>query len=104
LINSTRLNDSVTLTGKIDNEGNIGPIGGVVEKAKAAKAGGKTLFIIPEENSQLVTYKYAEKKLGGFTIVEREPETIDAKEYIEKNVGIKSEYLDTIDDVLKYEK
>jgi predicted S18 family serine protease len=102
--NSTRLNDSVTLTGTIDNEGNIGPIGGVVEKAKAAKAGGKTLFLIPEENSQLVTYKYAEKKLGGFTIVEREPETIDAKEYIEKNVGIRIEYVNTIDDVLKYEK
>ena len=26
------------------------------------------------------------------------------KEYIEQNVGIKTEYVDTIDDVLNYEK
>ena len=102
--NNTRLNDSITLTGTIDNEGNIGPIGGVLEKAKAAKAGGKTLFLIPRENSELVTYKFVERKFGGFTVVERVPEIVNAKEYIEKNVGIRIEYVDTIDDVLKYEK
>jgi predicted S18 family serine protease len=102
--NNTELNKSITLTGTIDNEGNIGQIGGVLEKAKAAKAGGKTLFLIPRENSQLVTYNYVERKLGGFTIVEQKPEIVDAKEYIEKEVGINIEYVDTIDDVLKYEK
>ncbi|HEY3361699.1 MAG TPA: S16 family serine protease [Methanosarcina sp.] len=102
--NNTKLNNSITLTGTIDNEGNIGPIGGILEKAQAAKAGGKTLFLVPRENSQLVTYKDVERKFGGFTIVEREPETVDAKEYIEKNVGIRIEYVDTINDVLRYEK
>jgi predicted S18 family serine protease len=102
--NNTELNKSITLTGTIDNEGNIGQIGGVLEKAKAAKAGGKTLFLVPRENSQLVTYNYVERKLGGFTIVEQKPEIVDAKEYIEKEVGINIEYVDTIDDVLKYEK
>ena len=86
--NNTELNDSITLTGTIDNEGNIGPIGGVLEKAQAAKAGGKTLFLIPRKNSELVTYKFVERKLGGFTVIERVPEIVDAKEYIEKNVGI----------------
>lgn len=102
--NNTKLNKSITLTGTIDNEGNIGQIGGVLEKAQAAKAGGKTLFLIPRENSQLVTYKYVEKKFGGFTVIEQKPEIVDAKEYIEKEVGINIEYVDTIDDVLKYEK
>lgn len=102
--NNTELNKSITLTGTIDNEGNIGQIGGVLEKAKAAKAGGKTLFLIPRGNSKLVTYHYVERKLGGFTIVEQKPEIVDAKEYIEKEVGINIEYVDTIDDVLKYEK
>lgn len=103
-IDNTKLNDSITLTGTIDNEGNIGPIGGVIEKAKAAKTGGKTLFLVPRENSGLVNYKDVERNFGGFTIVEREPETVDAKEYIEKNVGIRVEYVDKIDDVLRYEK
>jgi predicted S18 family serine protease len=102
--NNPRLNDSITLTGTIDNEGNIGPIGGVLEKAQAAKAGGKTLFLIPRENSKLVTYKYVERKLGGFTIVAREPEVLDAEEYLEEKVGINIEYVDTIDDVLRYER
>lgn len=102
--NNTELNKSITLTGTIDNKGNIGQIGGVLEKAKAAKAGGKTLFLIPRGNSKLVTYHYVERKLGGFTIVEQKPEIVDAKEYIEKEVGINIEYVDTIDDVLKYEK
>lgn len=102
--NSVRLNDSITLTGTIDNEGNIGPIGGVVEKAQAAKAGGKTLFLVPGANSELVTYKYVERKVGSFTLIERKPEVVDTEKYIEKNVGIDVEYVNTIDDVLRYEK
>ncbi|RXA20472.1 ATP-dependent protease [Methanosarcina sp. MSH10X1] len=102
--NSTRLNDSITLTGTIDSEGSIGEIGGVVEKAEAAKAGGKTLFLVPRENSELVTYKLVERNFGGFIITEREPEIVDAEEYIEEEVGIDIEYVDTIDDVLRYQR
>jgi predicted S18 family serine protease len=101
-IDNKTLNDSITLTGTVDNEGNVGAIGGVLEKAQAAKAGGKTLFLIPGENSELVTYKLVERHYGGITVVEREPEASNAKDYIEKNVGIRTEYVDTIDDVLRY--
>lgn len=102
-IDNATLNDSITLTGTIDNEGYIGAIGGAVEKAQAAKEGGKTLFLIPEENSELVTYKLVERKIGGFTIVERQPQVVDAEQYIEENVGINVEYVNTIDDVLRFE-
>lgn len=101
-INGTELNNSVTLTGTIDDEGNVGAIGGVFEKAKAAEAGGKTLFLLPRENSELVTYKTVERKIGSFTVVERVPEVVDAEQYIEDEVGIDVRYVDTIDDVLKY--
>ncbi len=99
-----KLNNSITITGTIDSKGNIGVIGGVLEKAKAAKVGGKTLFLIPRENGGLVTYKYVERKFSDFIFVERAPEIVNAKEYIEKNVGIRTEYVDTIDEVLNYEK
>ena len=102
--NSTRLNNNITLTGTIDNEGNIGPISGVLEKAQAAKAGGKTLFLVPRGNSKIVTYKSVEKKIGGFTFIEKKPEIVDAKKYIEGEVGIDIEYVATIDDVLRYER
>ena len=45
---NTRLNDSITLTGTIDNEGNIGPIGGVLEKAKAAESRGQNSLPYPQ--------------------------------------------------------
>ncbi|AAM04192.1 TPA: ATP-dependent protease [Methanosarcina acetivorans] len=102
-INGTELNDSITLTGTIDDEGNVGEIGGVFEKATAAEAGGKTLFLLPRENSELVTYKLVSRKIGGIDVVQRVPETVDAEEYIEENVGINVEYVDTIEDVLEYE-
>jgi len=79
-------------------------IGGVLEKVKAAKAGGKTLFLIPRENGGLVTYKYVERNFSDFTFVERVPEIMNAKEYIDQNMGIRTEYVDTIDNVLNYEK
>ncbi len=102
LDNKTKLNNSITLTGTIDDKGNVGAIGGVLEKAQAAKAGGKTLFLIPRKNSELVTYKLVERHYGGITLIEREPEVADAKEYIETNVGIRIEYVDSIGDVLRY--
>lgn len=91
----------VTLTGTIDQYGNVGSIGGVIEKATAAKDGGKNLFLIPRENSRLVQYVEKTRNLYGITITEQEPEVLDAKEYVETNVGIKVEYVDSIDDVLK---
>lgn len=103
-IDNVELNNSITLTGTIDSDGDIGAIGGVLEKAQAAKDGGKTLFLIPRENSELVIYKDVERNFHGFTVIESVPETVNAKEFIEKNVGIPTEYVDTVDDLIKYEK
>ena len=102
--NNVKLNNSITLTGTIDSEGNVGAIGGILEKAQAAKDGGKLLFLIPRENSELVIYKDVERNFHGFTVIESVPETVSAKEYIEKKVGIRTEYVDTIDDLIQYEK
>lgn len=103
-IDNVRLNNSITLTGTIDSDGNVGAIGGVLEKSQAAKDGGKVLFLIPRENSELVIYKDEERNFHGFTVIESAPENVNTKEYIEKNVGIRTEYVDTIDDLIQYEK
>lgn len=101
-INGTELNNSITLTGTIDDEGNVGAIGGVFEKAEAAEAGGKSLFLLPRENNELVIYNLQERRIGGITVVERVPEVVDAEDYIEEELDIDIEYVDTIDDVLRY--
>jgi predicted S18 family serine protease len=100
-LDNLTLKKDITLTGTIDMFGHVGAIGGVVEKAKAANDSGKTLFLLPQENSQLVLYTEQTTTYGGITVIEQVPKTVDAKEYIEANVGIKVEYVDNIEDVLK---
>jgi predicted S18 family serine protease len=50
LTNQTPRSD-VMMTGTIDENGNIGQVGGVLEKARAAKAGGATVFVVPPGQS-----------------------------------------------------
>lgn len=39
-------------TGTIDDEGNVGPIGGVTEKLYGARAAGATIFLTPADNCE----------------------------------------------------
>lgn len=96
------LKNNMTLTGTIDENGHVGAIGGVVEKAKAAKESGKNLFLLPKENSELVQYKEEQTNRRGLIITRQIPETVDARQYIMANVGINVEYVDNIGDILKY--
>jgi predicted S18 family serine protease len=101
-LENKELKNNVTLTGTIDQYGHVGAIGGVIEKANASKESGKTLFLLPKENSQLVQYVEKTSNIGGMTVIEQIPQITDAKQYIEANIGITVEYVDNIDDVLKY--
>ncbi len=101
-LENKELKNNVTLTGTIDQYGHVGAIGGVIEKANASKESGKTLFLLPKENSQLVQYIEKTSNIGGMTMIEQIPQITDAKQYIEANIGINVEYVDNIDDVLKY--
>lgn len=100
-IEGSSVRSDVTLTGTIDQEGHVGAIGGVLEKAEASKTKGKTLFLLPRENSQLVRYAERTRDYYGYTIIQRVPERVDAKEYIESEIGIRTEYVDTIEDVIR---
>ncbi len=94
------IDPGVTLTGTIDKDGHVGAIGGVIEKATAAKASGKTLFLLPKENSVIVQYTRKAINYGGFTLIERVPEQISTQDYIVKNIGINVTFVDSIDDVI----
>ena len=94
------IDESLTLTGTIDNDGHIGAIGGVVAKATAAKEQGKNLFLLPREN-QLITQPASQTPATGISTTARlvHPQ-VSAKDYIEKNIGINVAYVNTIDDVI----
>ena len=94
------LNQSVTVTGTLDEDGNIGPVGGILEKAEAAAASGKTLLILSDENDRMIDYREEDRGLGGLRITRQRPMVTDAKEYIEENLGIRVKYVDTLDDLI----
>ncbi|NMA09825.1 MAG: peptidase S16 [Methanomicrobiales archaeon] len=94
------LNESVTVTGTIDEDGKIGPVGGILEKAEAARRGGKTLLILSDENNQVCDYHEGTRSFGGLRISRQWPPIVDSKEYIEENLGIRVKYVNTLDDLL----
>lgn len=102
VLNHQPLQQDVTLTGTIDSNGHIGAIGGVLEKAQAAEESGKSLILLPLENAQLVQYVQTTRRVGRFTFPQQTSMTIDAKEYIEQEIGIQVEYVETILQVGEY--
>lgn len=50
------INPNIMITGTISLDGTIGPVGGVVEKALAAKDVGATTFLVPEGQSVQIYY------------------------------------------------
>lgn len=94
------INPSVTLTGTIDESGHVGAIGGIVEKAEAAKASGITLFLLPRENSRLTVYDQQVQDYRGFQLVSYSSRTVEARSYLANTTGIHAEYIDTIDDAV----
>jgi predicted S18 family serine protease len=101
-IDQTQPQDDLIMTGTIDQDGHVGAIGGVVEKATAAKKANKTLLLLPRENSQLVRYSEQTGNYFGHSVAQRNPEEVDAREYIESMIGIRVEYVDSIDDILAH--
>ncbi len=97
-----RLNSSVMITGTINHDGTIGPVGGVLEKAEAAKSIGAQLFLVPLLQSSQITYetkKYCER-IGWSQIctIEQIPKKVN----ISEEIGIEVKEVMNIEDALKY--
>jgi predicted S18 family serine protease len=82
------LDDNVTLTGTID------PDGSVLLEAQAARDTGKSLLLLPGENHRIERTVPVERTISGIGVIERRPESLDARETIEVI------FVDDIDDVL----
>ncbi|MCS7106040.1 MAG: ATP-dependent protease, partial [Candidatus Aenigmarchaeota archaeon] len=102
LIENKTLNQSVMMTGTINSDGTIGPVGEIVAKAKAAKDVGAKLFLVPKGQSVQVYYKPIEhcERFGPITYcsTEYKPEKID----VSKEVGIAVKEVSNIREALKY--
>jgi uncharacterized protein len=77
--------EDVGITGTILDDGSIGQIGGVIEKAAAVAEQGKTLFLVPKGQSVIKYYEQqvTEERRGFITIqrVRYVPKELDLNEF-----------------------
>jgi len=97
-----RLKQDVMITGAINHDGTIGPVGDILPKAKLAKSVGAKILLVPLLQSHETTYKtrkYCEQ-LGYSEIctIEKIPEKID----IGKEAGINVIEVKDIGEALQY--
>ena len=96
------INEDVTITGTMNDDGKIGQVSGIVAKGKAAKDIGMDMILVPKGQKQYTTYK-EEKKCEKylFTTVCR-TEIKEEKVDVEKEIGIEVIEVDNIEEALKY--
>jgi uncharacterized protein len=69
------------VTGMINPDTTIGPVGGLKEKLEAAAASGAKTFIVPLGQSKYTYYERVLARRGPFTFITVRPETVDLKSY-----------------------
>ncbi len=73
----------IYVTGTIEPDGSIGPVGGVLEKAAAAAEAGAKVFIVPAGQSKVEVPVPVERKLApGFTLVVYRYKVVDLGDYL----------------------
>jgi len=96
------IREDVAITGAINHDGSIGPVGDILEKAKIAKQNNINLFLVPLTQSKEVVYEEKKicKKYGNveYCRVEQIPKVIN----IAEEVGIEVKEVKNIEEALSY--
>lgn len=96
------INESVTITGTLDENGNVGKVSGILAKARAAKEAGMSLFLVPPGQGSYTTYE-EEKSCEDYIITKICRSVVKPKEVdVEEEIGIKVEEVSTVEEALKY--
>jgi uncharacterized protein len=84
VIENKSLAHDVLITGTVNHDGTIGPVSGIVEKAKAAKENNASLFLVPLLQSREIIYETRKncEKLGPAEVctVEQVPRRVNVSE------------------------
>ena len=96
------INDQILLTGTIQPDGTIGPVGGVPQKAEAAGKHGAKIFIVPKGESTTFVQECTEKKEGAFYFRNCRSEPRDLSPILEEKYGMKVVEATDLKSVLEY--
>lgn len=100
-ISGFKINRSVMITGMINPDGTIGPVGGVKEKLEAAARIGVKLFLVPIGQGIVQENIIEHKKIGPFIVRTIKPIRINLIEY-GKELGVRVLEVSNIIDAVKY--
>ena len=106
-IEGKQLRDDVAFTGSILPDGNIGQVGGVVEKATAAAENDYTLLVVPSGQANIVYYEKQTKKkdLGRGIIVEKEyytPKSLNLTKHFKEEYGMEVKEVKNVYEALSF--
>lgn len=97
-----KLRDDVMMTGMINPDGTIGPVGGILEKASAAHSVGATLFLIPEGQRIQMVQQTEQTQIGPLVQVTNKVEPVDVVEYAKERWGLEVKEIKDIYDAVFY--
>ncbi len=88
LLSERKLKKGFIMTGTVDENGKIGKVGRILEKAQAAKKGGYTTFLVPPGESKILVpiEKCTERRVGNALI--KNCSTEFEEKSVEDEVGI----------------
>jgi len=96
------INNSVIITGTIEEDGTIGPIGEVVAKAIGSKEAGASLFLVPKGQGSSKVYRPERACYSEASFQICETKTVSEKIFISKDVGIEVKEVKNINEAVQY--
>lgn len=101
-INNLELGDGVYITGTVQSDSTIGPVGGVPEKAVAAAEHGARRFIVPPGQSTIVVFvPKTTSPTPGWTITTYERQAMSLQDYLsERGYTVTVEEVESIGQAL----
>lgn len=96
------VNKNVIMTGTINPDGSIGPVGGILEKAQAAAQKNISVFLIPSGQRTISIEKKEKIEIPlGIKIITK-TEKIDIIDYAKKKWGMNIKEIKNVDEAIEY--
>lgn len=97
-----KVRDDVMMTGMINPDGTIGPVGGILEKAAAAASVGAKLFLIPEGQRIQIVQENQQRNIGGIIQITTTTKKVDVAQYAKERWGLEVKEVSDIYDAVYY--
>ncbi|WP_456365441.1 S16 family serine protease [Thermococcus sp.] len=97
-----KINPNVMMTGMINPDGTIGPVGGILEKAGAAASVGAKLFLIPQGQRIQVVQETSKRTIGGIVQITTRSKKVDVVEYAKERWGLQVKEVSDIYEAVYY--